>query len=58
MAVQQIKRSLDATQHAKRQHINLHDSKVVDVILIPLDEGPVLHRTFGDRNGLVQAALS
>ena len=52
----QIERAADAGEHAERQHIHLHDAERVDVVLVPLDEGAVLHRRVADRHRLVQTA--
>ena len=44
-------------QHAQRQHVDLHQAQRVDVVLVPLDEGAVLHGGVADRHGLVQPPL-
>ena len=48
---------LDGGEHAQRQHIDLHQAQRIDVVLVPLDEGAVLHGGVADRHGLVEAAL-
>jgi hypothetical protein len=51
---QQRERLADAGEHPQRQHIHLHDAQCVDVVLVPLDEIPVLHRRRPDRHRLDQ----
>ena len=53
----QVKTFADAGQHAKCQDIDLEDPKSVDVILVPLDEGPVGHSPVANRHRLAQGAL-
>jgi hypothetical protein len=57
VGAQHAERALDGGQHAQRQDVDLHQLQAVDVVLVPLDEGAVLHRRVADRHGLVQPAL-
>jgi hypothetical protein len=57
VGAQHAERPLDGGQHAQRQHVDLHQLQAVDVVLVPLDEGAVLHRRVADRHGLVQPPL-
>ena len=38
----------------ERQHVDLHEAKRVDVVLVPLDDLPVVHRCGFDRHQLVE----
>jgi hypothetical protein len=40
----QVERLADAGQHAERQHIDLHHAERVEIVLVPFDEGAVVHR--------------
>ncbi len=46
----------DTGQHPERQHIDLHDAEFVDVVLVPFDEGALVHRGLADRHRLIQPA--
>ncbi len=46
----QVEAFADAGQHAQRQHIDLHHAQRVDVVLVPFDEGAVVHRGVADRH--------
>ena len=48
---------LDGREHAQRQDIHLHQAERIDVVLVPLDEGAVLHGGVADGNGLVEPPL-
>jgi hypothetical protein len=45
-----------ACEHAESQHIDLEDAERVEIILVPFDEGAVLHRAIGDRHHFVEPA--
>ena len=47
----------DAGQHAEREHVDLQDAELVDVVLVPFDEGAVVHRAVADRHRLGQRPL-
>ena len=51
---QQRERLADAGQHAEPQHVDLHQAERLQVVLVPLDEGAVLHRPVADGHDLLQ----
>ena len=51
---QEVEGLADARQHAQRQHVDLQDAQRVDVVLVPLDDRPILHRGVLDGAKLVQ----
>ena len=53
-AMNQVKRLADAGEHAKRQDIDLHQAKLVDVFLVPFDEGAIVHRRIANGHKLVE----
>ena len=55
--VDQVKAFADAGQHAQRQHVDLHHAERVDVVLVPFDEGAVVHRGVADRHIGVEPVL-
>jgi len=57
MILQQAKGLADAGQHAQPQHIDLEDAQRVDIVLVPFDDGPVLHRRILDGRQFVQPSL-
>src|SRR5262245_17742955 len=44
----------DAGEHAKRQYIHFQHAERVDVILVPFEEGSVLHGAIVDRHGFIE----
>ena len=56
MLVDQIQRLPHAGQHPQPEHIDLQNPERVDVVLVPFDEGTVVHRRIADRHDLVEAA--
>ena len=42
--VAEIDAAADGREHAQRQHVHLHQAHVLQVVLVPLDDGAVLHR--------------
>ena len=52
---QQFEGLADAGQHAEPQHVDLHQAERLKVVLVPLDEGAVLHRPVADGHDLLQA---
>ncbi len=52
--VNEVQCLADAGEHAERQHIDLHQPHLVDIVLVPFDEGAVLHCRRADGHGLVQ----
>ena len=55
VGVQKIEGAADARQHAQRQDIDLEDAERVEIVLVPLDVGAVLHGGVEDRHHLVEA---
>ena len=53
----EIKTFADAGQHAQRQHIDLHHVQGIDIVLVPLDEGAVVHRGIADRHIRIEPIL-
>ena len=53
----QVEALADAGEHAQRQHIDLHQPQRIDIVLVPLDEGAILHRGIVDRHDLVEPPL-
>ncbi len=52
--MQKIEPAAQAAQHAEREHIDLHQAERVDVVLVPFDEGALVHGGIGDRHGFVE----
>ena len=57
MQLDQVEAFADAGQHAEREHVDLEDAELVDVVLVPFDEGAVVHRAIADRHRLGQRPL-
>ena len=53
----QVKTSVNGREHAQRQAIDLQHSQRIEVVLVPLDHGPVRHGGIFDRHQLAQRAL-
>ena len=56
-AASRSKRLADAGEHAEGEDVDLEDAEGVDVVLVPADDGAVLHRRVLDRHELVEPAL-
>ena len=56
MPVDQIERLAQARQHAESEHVDLENAQRVEIVLVPLDEGAVVHRRIADRHHLVEPA--
>jgi hypothetical protein len=54
MPFQKIKPAPDATQHAEREHVDFHEAERIDVVLVPFDEGALVHGGIADRHRLVE----
>ena len=50
MPLDQLKGLADAGQHAERQDVDLQDAERVEIVLVPFDDGAVLHRRILDRH--------
>ena len=46
--VHHLEGAADAGQHAEREDVDLEDFEGVDVVLVPLDDGAILHRRIRD----------
>ena len=57
MLLDQVEAFADAGQHAEREHVDLEDAELLDVVLVPFDEGAVVHRAIADRHRLGQRPL-
>ncbi len=55
--VDQVKAFPDAGQHAQCEHVDLHHAQRIDVVLVPFDEGAVVHRGVADRDIGVEPVL-
>ena len=55
--IQQAEGFPDTGQHAERQHIDLQDTQRVDIVLVPTDDGAVLHRGVLDRHQFIEPPL-
>ena len=51
-----VERTADRCEHAQRQHIDLHQSERVDVVLVPLDHAASRHARVLDRHQAVEPA--
>ena len=54
MLLDEIEPAPQAAQHAEREHIDLHQAERVDVVLVPFDEGALVHGGIADRHRLVE----
>jgi hypothetical protein len=54
MLAQEVEGLADAGQHAERQHVDLHQAEFVNVVLVPFDEGAVLHGRVPDGHEFVE----
>ena len=57
VAFQHVEGLANAGQHAQRQHIHFHDAERVDVVLVPFDEGALVHGGIADGHGFGEGAL-
>ena len=51
-----IERLADAGQHAEAEHVDLENAERVEIVLVPFDEGAVVHGAIADRHHLVEPA--
>ena len=54
MRFQEIEAAPQAAQHAEREHVDLHQAERIDVVLVPFDEGALVHGGIADRHRLVE----
>ena len=50
-----VERAAHAREHAEREHVDLQQAERVEVVLVPLDDGAVVHRGVLDRHQAVEA---
>src|SRR3546814_12949973 len=55
--VDEIKTLADTCQHAEREHIDLHEPQSINIVLVPFNEGAVLHRCIVNGYSLVPPVL-
>ena len=53
----QVEAFADGRQHAQRQHVHLEDAKRVDIVLVPANDGAILHAGIFDGNQFIKASL-
>ena len=53
--IEQNEGSAHAAEHAKAQHIDLHEFQRVDIVLVPFDDLAIIHRRRFDRHQLIKA---
>ena len=51
---QEVEAALHAGEHAERQHVDLHEAKRVDVVLVPFDDLAIGHSGRLDRHQVVE----
>ena len=54
MLLQQIEASPQAGQHAEPEHIDLEQVEIVEIVLVPFDDGAVIHGGILDRHDFVK----
>ena len=57
MMLDQVETFSDAGQHPQCQHIDLHHVQRIDIVLVPLNEGAVVHRGVADRHVSIEPVL-
>ncbi len=57
MRAYQLEALADAGEHAEAEHVDLQDAERVEIVLVPFDDGAVLHCRVLDRHHLVEPAL-
>jgi len=46
----QVERAMQRRQHAEREHVDLHQPERLEIVLVPLDHAPPVHRRVLDRH--------
>ncbi len=54
MGGQHVESAPDAGQHAKRENIDLENAQRIEIVLVPFDDGAVLHRRVGDGHDFIE----
>ena len=57
MVGEEIEGAAHAAEHAQAQHIDLHELQRLDIVLVPLDDLPVVHGGGLDGDERVEAVL-
>ena len=57
MLLDQIEALAQARQHAEPQHVDLVDLEDIEIVLVPFDDGAVIHGGVLDRHQLVEPTL-
>ena len=52
--VHEVEGATNAGQHAERQYVDLQDTEGIEIVLVPLDGGAVLHGRVHDRTDFVE----
>src|SRR3546814_20619233 len=55
--LQEVEGAVHAAEHAEPKHVDLHELERVDVVLVPLDDLPVVHARRLDRHEIVEPLL-
>ena len=56
MRLQELEGAPQAGQHAEAQHVDLEDAERIEIVLVPFDDGAILHGGVLDRHHLVEPA--
>ena len=54
MRIEQVEAFFQRRQHAQRQHIDFENAQRIEIILVPLNGGALLHRRIHDGHDLVE----
>ena len=54
MQAQEIEGAAQAAQHAEPQHVDLEQAERIEIVLVPFDDGAILHRRILDRHYFVE----
>jgi error-prone DNA polymerase len=54
LTVHEIDRLADGGEHPQREHVDLEHAERLDVVLVPFDDGAIVHRSMLDGHGLEQ----
>ena len=53
----QLEAAADRAQHAEAEHVDLQQTELLEIVLVPLNDGSLRHRGVLDRHELVERAL-
>ena len=54
MRLQKIETAPQAREHAEPEHIDLQKIELVEIVLVPFDDGAILHRGILDRHHFIE----